>query len=129
MMTAMVEETKDPLSRLVRDRRAELGLSLAKVAQASGDPDLNASYVSRLEHNQVRDIPTRERLEALARGLQLPMRQLARAAGAQFWGLAEEYSDDGSSRVVVEHMEDMSESERRQLAAMVEAFARTRRQE
>lgn len=129
MMTAMVEETRDQLSRLTRERRAELGLSLAKVADASGDPDLAASWISRLEHNQVRDIPTRARLEALARGLQLPPRQVARAAGVQFWGLTEEYSEDESARAIVDHLEGMTEAEKRQLRAMVEAFARTRPRE
>ncbi|MFI7315203.1 helix-turn-helix domain-containing protein [Streptomyces hygroscopicus] len=125
----MVEETRDHLSRLVRDRRAELGISLAKVADASGDPDLQASWISRLEHNQLKDIPTRARLEALGRGLQLPPRQLARAAGAQYWGLTEEYSQDESARAIVDHLEEMSAPERRQLQAMIEAFARNRRTE
>ncbi|MFJ1995254.1 helix-turn-helix domain-containing protein [Streptomyces asiaticus] len=125
----MVEETRDQLSRLVRDRRAELGISLAKVAEASGDPDLAPSWISRLEHNQVKEIPGRRRLEALGRGLQLPPRQLARAAGAQYWGLSEEYAQDESARAIVDHLEDLSEPERRQLQAMIEAFARNRQQE
>ncbi|MER8158107.1 helix-turn-helix domain-containing protein [Streptomyces sp. NPDC094472] len=126
----MVEETRDQLSRLVRDRRAELGISLAKVAQASGDPDqVTPTWVNRLEHNQLKEIPSGARLEALGRGLQLPPRQLARAAGAQYWGLTEEYSQDDSARVIVDHLEDMSEPERRQLRAMIEAFARNRQQE
>ncbi|MBP8536128.1 helix-turn-helix domain-containing protein [Streptomyces sp. MK37H] len=125
----MVEETRDQLSRLVRDRRAELGISLAKVAQASGDPDLAPSWINRLEHNQLKEIPNKARLEALGRGLQLPPRRLARAAGAQYWGLAEEYSQDESARVIVDHLEDLSGPEKRQLQAMVEAFARNRRPE
>ncbi|GAA4702313.1 helix-turn-helix domain-containing protein [Streptomyces youssoufiensis] len=125
----MAEQTRDDLSRLVRDRRAALGISLAKVAEASDDPDLQASWVSRLEHGKVRDLPSRQRLEAVARGLQLPVRQVARAAAAQFWGLDEERSADDSARAVIDHMETLSEGERAQLAAMVEAFAKNRRSE
>lgn len=127
MMTAMAEQTRDDLSRLVRDRRAALGISLAKAAEASGDPDLHASWITRLERGQVRDIPSRARLEAIARSLQLPVRQVARAAAAQFWGLDEERSADDSARAVIDHMESLSAEERAQLAAMVEAFARNRR--
>lgn len=124
-MADMVEQ-REHLSRLVRDRRAELGLSLSKIADASGDPELQASWISRLEHGQLRDIPTRGRLEALARGLQLPVRQVLRATAAQFWGLDEERSADDSARAIIDHLDEMTEGERAQVQAMIEAFARSR---
>ncbi|MFD1832449.1 helix-turn-helix domain-containing protein [Streptomyces desertarenae] len=123
----MLEETRDQLSRLTRERRAELGVSLARVAEASGDPTLHSSWITRLEQGKIREIPSRERLEALARGLRLPPQQVARAAGQQFLGISEEYSTDGDARAIVDYLETFSEEDRRALRAMVEAFARSRR--
>lgn len=127
MMAAMLEGTRDQLSRLVKDRRAELGLSLARVAEASGDPAMHSSWVNRLEQGKVRDIPSRERLEALARGLQLPPQQVARAAGEQFLGIDEVRSEDETARAVVHFLETFSEEDKLAVKAMVEAFARSRR--
>ncbi|MFP8959992.1 helix-turn-helix domain-containing protein [Streptomyces nanhaiensis] len=119
--------TRDQLSRLVRDRRAELGLSQARVATASGDPTLHTSWITRLEQGKIRDIPDRDRLEALARGLQLPPQQVARAAGEQFLGIDEVRSEDETARAVVHFMETFSEADKLAVKAMVEAFARSRR--
>jgi transcriptional regulator with XRE-family HTH domain len=129
MMAVMVEETRDQLSRLVRERRAELGMSLAQVAEASGDPDLNASWINRLELGRLRESPKRERLASLAQGLRLGFQLVARAAGAQFMGIEDdaEWSSDGSVRAVVARMAELSEEGRRDLADLAEIFARGRR--
>lgn len=116
---------RDDLGRLVRDRRAALGISLAAAAEAAGDPQLR-TWINRLELGQIREIPDRTRLEALARGVQLPARQVLRAAAAQWWGLDTTTSEDGTVVAVVDHMAEMSEAEQRQVAAIVEAFARSR---
>lgn len=126
LMPATTPPVRDDLGRLARDRRAALGLSLAAVAKASGDPALRDSWIHRLEHGEVKDIPDRGRLEALARGLQLPARQVLRAAAAQWWGLDTATSADETVVAVVDHLEEMTPAERRTMAAMVEAFARSR---
>ena len=130
MMMVMAEETRDQLSRLVRERRAELGLSLTQVAEASEDPGLNASWISRLENGQLRDAPKRERLVSLAKGLRFGFQHVARAAGAQFMGIDDdaEWSSDGSVRAVVARMAELSEQGRRDLADLAEIFARGRKE-
>ncbi len=125
-MATMTTTPRDDLSRLVRGRRAELGRSLAQVVRAAGDPSLNESWVNRLELGQLRDVPKRERLASLARGLQLPFAELARAAAAQYLGLQETWSGDHQARAVVAHMEELTPAEREQVRAIVEAFARSR---
>jgi transcriptional regulator with XRE-family HTH domain len=129
MMSVMVEKTRDQLSRLVRERRAELGLSLAQVAEASGDPDLNASWISRLEGGTLRDAPKRDRLNALAIGLRLAFQLVARAAAAQYMGVDDdaEWTSDGSTRAVVARMAELSEDGRRDLADLAEIFTRGRK--
>lgn len=128
-MMAVMEKTRDQLSRLVKERRAELGLSLAQIAEASGDPDLNPSWISRLENGQLRDAPKRERLAALAEGLRLTFQLVAKAAAAQFMGVDDdaEWSSDGSVRAVVARMAELSEEGRRDLADLAEIFARGRK--
>lgn len=126
MMALMATETRDDLSRLVKERRAELGLSLARVVAACGDPELNVSWLSRLEHNQVREIPGRDRLAALSKGLQLPFRVVAGACAAQFLGYGEVESEDGEARAIAARLHELSAAELVQLRAIVDAFARSR---
>jgi transcriptional regulator with XRE-family HTH domain len=130
MMLAMVEETRDQLSRLVKERRAELGVSLAQIVELSEDPDLNPSWISRLENGQLKDAPKRERLVSLAKGLRLGFQLVARAAAAQFMGVEDdaEWSSDGSVRAVVARMAELSEEGRRDLADLAEIFARGRKE-
>lgn len=127
MTTMTAEQIRDALSRLVRDRRTELQRSVARVADASGDPGLNGSWVHRLENMQVKDYPKRERLEALARGLDLPPATVLRAAANQFYGVGEVWDEASEARAIVDQMVDMSDDDRATLLAMVEAFAQNRR--
>lgn len=127
MMAVMAEETRDDLSRLAKDRRTELGMSLSQVVDASGDPDLNASWVNRLELGQLKEVPKRQRLESLARGLRLPFQPVARAAARQFMGVESEepeWSSDGSVQIVVARMGELDAEGRRELAEVAEIFAR-----
>lgn len=127
MMAAMAEETRDDLSRLVKDRRAELGMSLSQVVEASGDPDLNSSWISRLENGQLKEVPKRQRLESLARGLRLPFQTVARGGARQFMGVESgepEWSSDGSVQIVVARMGELDAEGRRELAEVAEIFAR-----
>jgi len=129
-MATMADEMRDELSRLVKERRAELGMSLAQVEAASGDTTLTASWINRLENGQLRDAPKRDRLASLAAGLQLPFQVVARAAGAQFMGIEDEagWNADHSVRVVVARMAELSEDGRKDLADLAEIFARGRKE-
>lgn len=128
MMVAMADETqtRDQLSRMAKARREELGLSMAQLATATGDEQLASSWVARLEQGQLRDIPRRDRLAALARGLQLSYQTVARAAAAQFLDVEDDavWSVDGDVRIVVDRMGELDETGRRELAQIAEMFSR-----
>lgn len=127
-MAVMADETqtRDQLSRMARERREALGLSMAQLAAASGDEQMASSWVARLEQGQLRDIPRRDRLAALARGLQLSYQTIARAAAAQFLDVEDDavWSKDGNVRIVVDRMGEMSEAGREQLAEIAAIFSR-----
>ncbi|MFE1770288.1 XRE family transcriptional regulator [Streptomyces sp. NPDC059008] len=119
------------LSDLVRDRRAELKLGLRSLADRCTDPEsseqLKFGWLFRLEKREAVIPPQLPGLRALAAGLELPLRIVQQAAGAQFMGIVSEVeSEGGEARALVAHLDDMSEAERRQVKAMVEAFARSR---
>lgn len=128
MMAVMADETqtRDQLSRLCKERREELGLSMAQLATASADPQMAASWVARLENGQLRDIPRRERLAALARGLKLSYQTVARAAATQFLDVESDavWSDDGRIRVVADHMGEMDERSRQEMLQIAEILIR-----
>jgi transcriptional regulator with XRE-family HTH domain len=127
MMAVMADQTtRDQLSRMAKARREELGLSMAQLAAVSGDEQMAASWVARLEQGQLRDIPRRDRLAALARGLQLSYQTIARAAAAQFLDVEDDavWSEDGNVRIVVDRMGEMSEKGRQELAEIAAIFSR-----
>jgi len=130
MIAVMVDETqtRGELSRLAKGRREELGLSMAQLAAASGDPQMAPSWIARLESGQLRDIPRRERLAALAVGLRLSYQTVARAAAQQFLDVEDEavWSSDGTVRLVVDRMGELDETGRQELAEIAEMFARRR---
>lgn len=128
MIAVMANETTlDQLSRLVKKQREELGQSMSQLVAACEDPDLNSSWISRLENGQLKEVPKQPRLEALARGLRLPYQIVAMAAAAQFMGVKSEgpeWSSDGSVQVVVARMGELDEAGRRNLAELADLWAR-----
>lgn len=126
MMAVMTQVTRDDLSRLCRERREELRLSMDRVASASGDPSLSSSWIARLETGKLRDVPRQERLAALATGLQLGYQTVARAAASQFLGIQDDaaWSDDGDIRVVVDRMGEMDERSRQEMLQIAEILIR-----
>lgn len=128
MIAAMTEVSRDQLSRLCKSRREELGLSMAQLAAASDDEQMASSWVTRLEANQLRDIPRRQRLAALARGLQLSYQTVARAAARQFLDVEDDavWSSDHKVRVVVDRMGELDDDGREELAEIAEILARRR---
>lgn len=130
MMAVMADETRtrNELSRLCKERREELGLSMAQLAAATGDEQLASSWITRLENGQLRDIPRRDRLAALAQGLRLTYQTVARAAAQQFLDVEDDavWSSDGVVRLVVDRMGELDETGRQELAEIAEMFARRR---
>lgn len=131
-MHAMTEQRSDFVD-LVRRQRAERGLSVRKLAEQSVDPKTGErpfkfAWISKLERGESTDPPSPAMLRALAVGLGLPLRVLQEAAAAQYLEMSFVWSQDRTTRVVVAHLEEMSEEERLQLADIAETFARRKAQ-
>ncbi|MEU3507603.1 XRE family transcriptional regulator [Streptomyces longwoodensis] len=129
----MTEQRTD-FADLVRQRRAELGVSLRKLADQSiepttGEQPVKFGWLSKLERNQSTEAPTPAVLRALHVGLGVPLRTLQEAAAAQYLELESAvWSEDRTTRVLAARIEEMSDDERRQLAEIAETFARRRAQ-
>ncbi|WP_229900406.1 helix-turn-helix domain-containing protein [Streptomyces capoamus] len=126
----MTEQRTD-FADLVRQRRAELGLSVRRLADQSLDPETGTQarfgWISKVERGESTDAPPAAVLRALAAGLSLPLRVLQEAAAAQYLDLESfVWSQDRTTRVLAAHIEEMTEEERRQLADIAESFARRR---
>ena len=124
-MSVMTRGTRDQLSQMAKARREELGLSMAQLAAATGDDTLASSWITRLENGQLRDIPRRDRLAALANGLRLSYQTVARAAAQQFLDVEEDvvWSSDGTVRAVVDRMGELDETGRQELKAIADLFS------
>lgn len=130
-MHAMTEPRTD-FADLVRQRRAELGLSVRKLAEQSVDPDsgehpFRFGWISKLERGESTDAPSASMLRALSAGLAVPLRVLQEAAAAQYLDMESFiWSQDRTTRVLAAHIEEMTDEERQQLADIAETFARRR---
>lgn len=132
-MNLMADRTTDrtELSDLVRDRRAELGLSLRGLADRCVDPkDREAGplwkfgALGRLEKNLPVIPPQLPELRALAEGLELPLEQIKEAAGSQFFGIDTVWSED--VRAMVRDYEAMTSEDRERLRLAMAAWKRER---
>lgn len=120
-----MSDERDDLSRLVRERRAHLGLSMRDVADRSGVDRMGASWVGRLENNELRDVPRPDQLDGLARVLGFDYQTVARAAAAQYLAISEgAWSDDRQVRAVVDRMLELDEAGRQELVEIANLFAR-----
>lgn len=136
-MHAMTERRFD-FRDLLRQRRAELGLSLRDMEARSVDPDSGAQakfgWLSKVENGRPVDTPKEDVLKAIVIGYGLPERVVKAAAARQFLGYdpAEDpsvmWSGDLTTRIIVARAEEMGEEERRQLAEIAETFARRKAQ-
>ncbi|WP_406398753.1 helix-turn-helix domain-containing protein [Streptomyces uncialis] len=128
------QEQRTDFADLVRQRRAELGISLRELEGRAVDPETGErakfGWISKVENGKSTDAPTREILRALAVGLGLPILILQQAAAAQYLGLHshEIWSTDRTTRLIAARLDEMSDEERRQLADIADAWARRRSQ-
>lgn len=135
-MTVMVEQddtqagARTHLSDLVRERRAELRLSLRAVEEhpancgADGRPIIKRGWLDRLEKALPVIPPQVPELTALAGTLNMALGRLQDAAGAQFLGIDTEWSESGEARALVRHAENLSPAQREQLARLLSTFER-----
>jgi transcriptional regulator with XRE-family HTH domain len=139
------DQPPGPLSKLVRDQRTQLGLSLRAFAKActldapigtvdprTGKPpapNLSYTWISRLELGDMKEAPNRFELEALARGLQLSSGRVKLNAAAQYFDyhpILAEYPDGPGSpaQVMAGHLNRMSPADQKQLLRIAETFIR-----
>lgn len=122
------QETRERLADLVTDRRARLKLSLATLAEKCIDPDtgvneLKVGWLHRLEKRLPVTPPNAAELRALAKGLQLPLREVQDAAGEQFLGIVTVgLDDDGRIRALMNRAGSMSPEDLDRLLAIAETF-------
>ncbi|MEV5957232.1 XRE family transcriptional regulator [Streptomyces sp. NPDC051987] len=126
----MTEQRTD-FADLVRQRRADLKISVRKLEELSVDPETGAQakygWISKVERGESTDAPAPALLRALAAGLSLPLRTLQEAAAAQYLDMQSFlWSEDHTTRVLAARIEEMTDEERQQLAAIAETFARRR---
>lgn len=128
MISMAEQEASTRLSDLVADRRAELRLSLAKLADRCIDPDTGiqewkTGRLYRLEKRLPVENLTPERIRALANGLDLPAREVQDAAGEQFFGVQTvESQREERVRLLAARADSISMEDLDRLLAIAETF-------
>jgi transcriptional regulator with XRE-family HTH domain len=117
--------TMNALQRLIRSRMAELDISFRDIEQRGGIPWTTVStLVNKTEHRQV---PRRNTLEKLAKGLDLPL-DLVRAAAADAAGYQLQeipvttLAEAEDVRIVAAAMANMTAEDRAKLRRLAVAF-------
>lgn len=131
-MTERRTEGRTDFSDLVRTRRQQLGLSLRQLARQSVDPetgeDVKYGWLSKVERRMSIATPTAARIRALAAGLGLPFRTVKEAVDAQFSLVSEVWSGDGTARILVARIEEMTPEELQQLEELASMTSEQRAQ-
>ena len=120
------QETSYALSDLVKRRRAELGLSLRKLAERctyAGEQQWTHSTIENLEKRRGVQPPQVPELHALSNGLELPLRQIQDAAGAQYFGITTtDAYGDGRVRILAHRADRLSPEDVDRLIAIADTF-------
>jgi hypothetical protein len=137
-MTAEQAEgtARTDLSDLLRNRMAELGLSIRKAADATLDPrqpneppQYKRGTLENLLKAAGTKAPNDAQCRALAHAFQLPELAVQRAAAAQFQGLVSERWDrSDKARVLVAKIDEMTDEDLEELDQLAEIVWRRRRQ-
>lgn len=112
---------------LIRERRAELGLSLEQFEARSIDPESGATvkrgWVHRLEKGDPVIPPRTPQLKALAAATSLPLERLQDAAGKQFFGIERVWAESGEASALLRRAGRLTEEQREQLMRLIDVFA------
>lgn len=131
-MTERRTEGRTDFSDLVRTRRLELGISLRELERRAVDPETGEQakygWISKVENGKSIDAPTAPRIRALAAGLGLPFRVIKEAVDAQFGLISEIRTEDGTARILVARIEEMTPDEVRQLEELASMTSEQRAQ-
>lgn len=107
------------LQRLILDRKAEKDWTYAEIAQRG---DMSKATVYKLATSDLDGLPRSTTMAALAKGLGLPERVVREAAVRATSTVT--YTEDMNDweKVVVGHSRELSEDQRRQVMALIEAM-------
>lgn len=113
------DRTMTALQQLIHDRRVEKGWTYADIATRG---KMSKATVYKLASQDIDGLPRRSTIEALARGLGLPVRVVRDAAikGARMGTFTEDLSD--WEQIIVGHSRDLTDEQRRQVMRLVEAM-------
>lgn len=123
------------LSDLIRDRRDLLGVTYEELAaqcidnEATGpdaEPLWSRSTLHALAQGKWVKPPTFAMLRALAVGLQVPLRAVQEAAGAQFFGIDTVWSADGKVRALVRDFDELDDEDQAKILALMESRRRVK---
>ncbi|WP_263170635.1 helix-turn-helix domain-containing protein [Streptomyces sp. SCSIO ZS0520] len=121
----MSDTPRTQFADLIRERRAQLGLSLANFAARAVDPEtetqITSSWLHRLESGKPITPPQLPELRALAAAAELDLELLQDAAGQQFHGVEPVWSESGHARAYVRRMERMTDEQREQLMRFLDS--------
>lgn len=112
---------------LVRERRAALGLSYARLAARcidpqSGEQTVKDSWLHRVESGLPVTPPDFPQLRGLAVGLDVPLGWVQDAAGAEFFGIDTVWAQSGEARALVERADHLTPQQREQLMRLLDTF-------
>lgn len=124
-----MNSTGTDLTDLVRDRKADLGLSYERLAKhcidpKTGEQTVKYSWLHRLATGQPVIAPDLSQLRGLAEGMKVPLGRVQDAAAAQFFGIQAVWSDSGDARALVQQAEQLTPEQREAVRRLMETLAR-----
>ncbi|MER6956046.1 hypothetical protein [Streptomyces sp. NPDC000618] len=121
-------DSRRQFTDLLRERRAELGEGLSRVAMKAVDPDTGKSVkrgrIYRLEGNEEGGItpPDFWELQALAVAYRLPLERLQDAAGQQFHGVDPLRSGSSEAVAYVHKLDSLPPDQRERLMHLIDTL-------
>ncbi|MFJ3536993.1 XRE family transcriptional regulator [Streptomyces sp. NPDC090109] len=120
-------EGRTQLRDLVRERKEAIGLGYERLAARCVDPETGVqtvkySWLHRLATGKPVEAPDLGQLRGLAAGLEVPLRVMQEAAGAEFFGIDTVWSASGEARALVERADRMTPEQRAQLLRLIETL-------
>lgn len=114
------------LQRLIRDQRAERGLSQPQVAErskdATGRPRVNRQRVHQLETKPIERSPTKRTMEGLAAGLGVPLSTVKDAISESLNLRTIEDSSDPELKIFIDQVETLDPVSRQRYLRMARAL-------
>lgn len=122
------EAPRPALRELVARRRAELGISYAKLEERAGLDDrgekrVKSSWLHRLETGEKVIPPEYPALVGIAVGLNVPLPVVQAAAGEQFFGIATVEGESGQARALMARAGRMTPEQVDALARFLDVLA------